>query len=52
MIVDYVSGDFSNIRIEGIESHNGEASGLIVYKECDITLENIQVCLVMSFLRY
>eukprot|EP00486_Rosalina_sp_Unknown_P015966 CAMPEP_0201593420 /NCGR_PEP_ID=MMETSP0190_2-20130828/191025_1 /ASSEMBLY_ACC=CAM_ASM_000263 /TAXON_ID=37353 /ORGANISM="Rosalina sp." /LENGTH=1007 /DNA_ID=CAMNT_0048052595 /DNA_START=113 /DNA_END=3138 /DNA_ORIENTATION=- len=43
MIIDYVSGSFSNIRIEGINSHNGEAAGLIVYKECNVTLENIQV---------
>eukprot|EP00486_Rosalina_sp_Unknown_P012144 CAMPEP_0201592364 /NCGR_PEP_ID=MMETSP0190_2-20130828/190279_1 /ASSEMBLY_ACC=CAM_ASM_000263 /TAXON_ID=37353 /ORGANISM="Rosalina sp." /LENGTH=866 /DNA_ID=CAMNT_0048051107 /DNA_START=228 /DNA_END=2828 /DNA_ORIENTATION=+ len=43
MIIDYAQGTLSNIQIEGIESYNGEANGLTVYKGCDISLENIQV---------
>ena len=43
MIIDYAQGTLSNIQIEGIESYNGEANGLTVYKGCDVSLENIQV---------
>lgn len=43
MVIDYVTGSLSNIQIEGIESYHGEANGLTIYKECDVSLENIVV---------
>ncbi len=43
MITDFVSGEIKNIHIQNIESYNGEANGMTIYKESYITLENINV---------
>jgi len=43
IVVDFASGTFSNIIVEDIESYNGEANGMTVYKECDLVLENVKV---------
>eukprot|EP00483_Globobulimina_turgida_P005455 UN05465 len=33
MVIDYTSGDYTNIHIENVESFRGEANGLTIYKE-------------------
>lgn len=43
MVIDYTSGDYTNIHIENVESWHGEANGLTIYKESFVNLGNIQV---------
>eukprot|EP01083_Nonionella_stella_P087970 244933_1 len=43
VVMDYVDAMFRDITIENIESYHGEANGMTVYKESQVTLENIQV---------
>merc|ERR1719203_148223 len=43
MVIDYTSGDYTNIKIEDIESYHGEANGLTIYKESYVNLANIEV---------
>ena len=43
MVIDYVSGDYKDIKIENIESWHGEANGLTIYKESHINLQSVLV---------
>ena len=43
IVIDYAKGIFNNIKIENIESYNGEANGMTIYKQCDVILQNIIV---------
>ena len=43
LVIDYTSGDYTNIRIENIESYHGEANGITIYKGSYINLGNIEV---------
>ena len=43
LIIDYTSGDYTNIKIENIESYHGEAAGMTIYKESYINLGNVMV---------
>jgi len=43
LVVDYTSGEYTNIRIENIESYHGEANGMTIYKESYVNLHNINV---------
>mmetsp|Transcript_61329 Transcript_61329/g.97647 ORF Transcript_61329/g.97647 Transcript_61329/m.97647 type:complete len:596 (+) Transcript_61329:1-1788(+) len=43
MVIDWTSGQYSNLRIENVESWHGEANGLTVYKQSFINLHNVVV---------
>jgi len=43
MVIDFTSGDYSNIRIENVESWHGEANGMTIYKESYVNLAQIVV---------
>eukprot|EP00485_Elphidium_margaritaceum_P004154 CAMPEP_0202692848 /NCGR_PEP_ID=MMETSP1385-20130828/7126_1 /ASSEMBLY_ACC=CAM_ASM_000861 /TAXON_ID=933848 /ORGANISM="Elphidium margaritaceum" /LENGTH=982 /DNA_ID=CAMNT_0049348447 /DNA_START=45 /DNA_END=2993 /DNA_ORIENTATION=- len=43
VVMDYASGTLSNVAITNVESYHGEANGLTIYKECDLSLQNVQV---------
>ena len=43
MVIDFVSGDYKDIKIENVESWNGEANGLTIYKESYITKNRLQI---------
>eukprot|EP00486_Rosalina_sp_Unknown_P013765 CAMPEP_0201591984 /NCGR_PEP_ID=MMETSP0190_2-20130828/190002_1 /ASSEMBLY_ACC=CAM_ASM_000263 /TAXON_ID=37353 /ORGANISM="Rosalina sp." /LENGTH=1019 /DNA_ID=CAMNT_0048050547 /DNA_START=33 /DNA_END=3093 /DNA_ORIENTATION=- len=43
MVVDYVSGDYKDIKIENVESWHGEANGLTIYKESYINLQSVLI---------
>jgi hypothetical protein len=43
MVIDYASGDYTNVHIENVESWHGEANGQTIYKESFVNLQNIRV---------
>eukprot|EP00483_Globobulimina_turgida_P001865 UN01867 len=38
LVIDYASGEYTNIHIDNIQSKNGEANGFTIYKESDVIL--------------
>ena len=43
MVIDYVTGDYKDIKIENVESWHGEANGLTIYKESYINLQSVLI---------
>jgi len=43
LVLDYVSGSFSNVNVENVESYYGEANAVTIYKQCTLDLANIRV---------
>ena len=43
LVIDYVTGNIGNISIENVESWNGEAIGINVYKGCNVQMRDITV---------
>jgi len=43
MVVDFAQGTLSNIQIANVESWNGEANGMTIYKGCELSVSNIVV---------
>ena len=43
LVIDFTSGDYTNIKIENVQSYYGEANGMTIYKESYVNLGNIVV---------
>jgi len=43
IVLDFAKGALREVVVEHVESFHGEANGMTVYKECNLTLENVAV---------